>query len=232
MKNAHWIFLLCLGGCFKLAASTSEPELTVPAFAAQVKEAAENYISYGRIDDQMRWAPGMCAMPRPASAHLSKSQDDATHGRKLYSILAKDRRGYLRTLGGMQDAAVGQVIVKESWEPKEVHNAPGPFEYRRATPRPQKDGSRADLSGLDADHFNPYLRGADGKMFEASQKHGLFIMIKMAPTTPGTDLGWVYATTDAKGRLVEAGAVASCMECHQQAKTDRLFGTGAADYTP
>ena len=50
-------------------------------------------------------------------------------------------------------------------------------------------------------------------------------MVKLDPSTPDTDAGWVYGTVSADGKQVNAsGRIASCMKCHQQAKHDRLFG--------
>lgn len=50
-------------------------------------------------------------------------------------------------------------------------------------------------------------------------------MMKLDPKTPGTDDGWVYATLAADGRTVTAaGRIESCMKCHRETKTDRLFG--------
>ena len=43
--------------------------------------------------------------------------------------------------------------------------------------------------------------------------------------TPDTDEGWVYGTVSADGKTVtSAGRVQSCMNCHQDAPHDRLFG--------
>jgi hypothetical protein len=56
-------------------------------------------------------------------------------------------------------------------------------------------------------------------------------MFRLDPATPGTDLGWVYGTLDADGaRVTSSGRVQSCMGCHTQAPSERLFGipyTGA-----
>ena len=50
-------------------------------------------------------------------------------------------------------------------------------------------------------------------------------MYKTDPKTPGTDEGWVYGTVTADGKKVTAaGRVQSCINCHQDARNDRLFG--------
>jgi len=51
----------------------------------------------------------------------------------------------------------------------------------------------------------------------------LFIMMKTGE--PDSDEGWIYATATADGKTITSrGKLASCMECHQSAKNDRLFG--------
>jgi hypothetical protein len=54
---------------------------------------------------------------------------------------------------------------------------------------------------------------------------GLFVMALLDPATPGTDQGWVYGvTTPDHKAVIEAGAIASCMKCHEQTGPGRLFG--------
>jgi len=54
-------------------------------------------------------------------------------------------------------------------------------------------------------------------------KGPLFMMIKTGDAD--SDAGWIYATTTPDGTTVtSAGKIASCMECHQGAKRDRMFG--------
>jgi hypothetical protein len=51
----------------------------------------------------------------------------------------------------------------------------------------------------------------------------LFMMMKTGEA--GSDEGWIYATFTPDGKTVTAsGKIASCMECHQSAPHDRLFG--------
>src|SRR5262249_34967864 len=89
------------------------------SFRDLLLEAARDYQSYGRIDDEMRWAPYLCRMPMPGIAHVSASKDTDTHGRKLYSLFAKNRKEYV-SLPGLKTLSVGQVLVKQSWVPEEV----------------------------------------------------------------------------------------------------------------
>jgi hypothetical protein len=51
----------------------------------------------------------------------------------------------------------------------------------------------------------------------------LFLMMKTGE--PDSDDGWIYATATPDGKSITSwGKLASCMECHQSAKHDRLFG--------
>jgi hypothetical protein len=186
-------------------------------FDDRLLEIAKTYKDYGRVDDEARWAPGLCRMPNPAVAQFSESTDDLTHGRKLYSLLARDRNAYL-TAGKEKPSAVGQVIVKESWVPEEVTDLTAPREVA-------VDGKDRVLG----DHFLPYAT-KDGKTYRASKPAGLYIMYKFDPKTPDTDEGWVYGTITPDGKKVTAaGKLESCMKCHQEAPYDRLFGLAPAE---
>jgi hypothetical protein len=193
-----------------------------PDFTGQIRQAAQEYLTYGRVDDEMRWAPYLCRMPMPGRAHFSASADEPTHGRKLYSLFAKDRAGYLR-VAQAKSAAVGQALVKQSWVPVEVaadRRAEG-LGFDKVITTPPPDSAKDPFAG---DHFYPYARQGD-KMYKADRLAGLFIMLKLDPKTPGTDAGWVYGTVAADGKAVTAaGRVESCMKCHREAPHDRLFG--------
>jgi hypothetical protein len=67
-----------------------------------------------------------------------------------------------------------------------------------------------------------WVPSADGRPRERS---ALFVMMKLDPATPGTDQGWIYGTTTADAKTVTgAGRIGSCMQCHEKAPRDRLFG--------
>ena len=56
----------------------------------------------------------------------------------------------------------------------------------------------------------------------AGDKGPLFIMMKTGDAD--SDEGWIYATATPDGTTITArGKLASCMDCHQSAKHDRLF---------
>jgi hypothetical protein len=70
----------------------------------------------------------------------------------------------------------------------------------------------------------------EGRIYHAGALAGLYVMVKKAPSTPGTDQGWVYGTITPDGSVTSAGRVASCMGCHKDAKVDRLFGVKTGGY--
>jgi hypothetical protein len=195
---------------------TAEPAGKAERFHKELLEVAGNYRTYGRVDDEYRWAPWLCRTPLPGKAHFSRSTDEATHGQKLYSVFASNRDAYL--LGLNNPSPVGQVIVKESWVPEEV-KLEDLVGQRRQKPAVLPQPGHPALT----DHFDPYA-SKEGKRYKAGQKSSLFIMMRLDPKTPGTDDGWVYGTVSPNGSTVtSAGRVDSCMRCHET-RTDRLFG--------
>ena len=185
---AMWGFIVILSAC---GSSTSPLD-------SQFLAIARSYLSYGRVDDQNRWAPGLCAF-YPSEARLSASNDDHTHGGKIYFVLARDRGAYVRRPALMQPE--GQVIVKEAWEPKEVAKS-------EETLKSRHDAAGSYVPGLE--------RG--GKYYTTGNKLGLFIMLKEGSR-------WQYGTVTADGaKVTQSGNIPSCVGCHQDAKPDRLFG--------
>ena len=196
----------CKEGNDGVASSDAGPPLK-PEFVQTARTIAGEYLSWGRVDDELRWAPGLCRIPLPGVARPSRSTDPATHGNKLYSVFVKQRDAY------PSGPHIGQVVVKQSWTAERVTGPDAgyaPESYRPA--------------GNVTDHFYPYARDDDGGIFRASAPAGLYIMFRLDPTTPDTDGGWVYATLLPDGRVTAAGPVSSCMRCHEDAPHDRLFG--------
>jgi hypothetical protein len=154
-------------------------------------------------------------VPTPDGVQWSASSDDETHGRKLYFLFAykpETYPGYALAPGTAPQAepparppaelwsGVQQALVKQSWAPVEA-----------ALLKPGEDQSR--------------LVAHDGKQYTTGEQKELFVMYKAEPDAPGTDNGWVYATMSADGtKVLTAGRIESCMECHTKAKTDRQFG--------
>lgn len=224
MNLSHWS--LVLAATLGLSAVTLLRSAPVPAdvpparaagpFDARLREIARTYKSElhaSPVDGHMpRWAPLLCRLPipgtdyLPASARVSASKDEATHGQKLYYLFAKDQLAYLN-LTADKPMPPGQFIVKESWLPEEITN----------------DSQVRSLA-------NQHIVEKDGKRFRTGKLAGLYIMLKLAPETPDTDQGWVYGTVTADGKTVTAaGKVESCMSCHVKTAKDRLFGLPEAD---
>jgi hypothetical protein len=180
-----------------------------PTLAARAREIAGQYLSWGRVDDEYHWAPGLCRLPLPGVARMSASTDPSTHGQKLYSVFVKNFKAY--PMGPSTD----QAVVKQSWTVERVTDPTVKYDPEKYRENP--DG------GFQGDHFYPYAM-QDGVLYRADQPAGLYIMFKVDPATPNTDGGWVYATITAAGQLTAAGKVKSCIGCHQEAPNDRLFG--------
>lgn len=181
-----------------------EPEfVNDPRWHETVLAIAKAYPSWGRVDDEARWAPGLCRMPRPAQARISASDDATTHGSKLYTVYAMDAKAYGFPPGvamGFQDVSgVKQVLVKEAFSPKE---APPDYDWQWKL-RP-------------ATH--------EGKQYVPGDPRGIYVMFQLPKPDAESDAGWVYATVDADLKTVTAaGRIDSCMGCHQT-EEDRLFG--------
>jgi hypothetical protein len=220
--------LTTLAGVLAAIGSSLSAGAPVPAeadkpFHKGLLMAVAEYKDWGRVDDDMRWAPWLCRARKPGQVQFSASKDGQTHGQKLYSLFARDRDAYW-SLRGEGKVATGQVVVKESWIPEEVTD-------------PKERGSLCDDSKIirtpsrrcrvpesQGDHFYPYVT-RDNKVFKASKQADLFVMLKLDPKTPNTDAGWVYGTVTPDGKTVtSAGKVESCMNCHREAKNERLFG--------
>ncbi|MDA1265180.1 MAG: hypothetical protein O2816_08905 [Planctomycetota bacterium] len=184
------------------------------AWMSLARQSRWQYPTWRRFDDSARWAPALCRRPPPNRARMSASRDEATHGRKIYSLYAKDRQAYADET--LEEAPVGQVLVKESFHAEPVPDGTLPKGFPLLTSE--------DVDRLAEDDWVPYVRDAAGREFRTGDRGPLFLMMKFAPDTPHTDQGWVYATIDADGVISSAGAIASCIACHQDAPRDRQFG--------
>jgi hypothetical protein len=218
MRCFAWILPLMLLGCGRRpeTSPTAVAEPQDPEFEKEILGAAQGYRAFGRVDDEMRWAPYLCRQPEPSRARLSDAAGSA-HARKLYFVFARNRMEYVKMPGAGVRQSPGQVIVKEAWVPEVVPGlSPEQARLRVATEGDVRSGS-----------FVPYA-AREGKVYHAARPAGLFIMLKTSPDRPGTDDGWVYATTSADGRTVtSSGRLTSCMTCHRDAPHDRLFGLTA-----
>lgn len=173
---------------------------------------AEAYVSWGRVDDEMRFAPFLCRLPQPGNLLLSKSGDAKTHGQKIYSLYAFDPVAYGAPPSMMmlppsskpdskaKPLAIKQAIVKEAFRPKQVES----MHHNIHQPKPAVK---------------------DGKFYDKGEKAGLYVMFQPKETSPdqATDAGWVYGTISPEGQVTSAGQVKNCMGCHQK-NPKRVFG--------
>ncbi len=200
-------------------AANPSPEPAAPfdsRWADEVRSVVALYEGWGRVDDEARWAPGLCRMPRAAEAHVSESDDASTHGQKLYTLYAMDPVAYGARPSGHRPPAVdgfSQVIVKESF-----------------TPVPYEDdakGGPGPSGGVGTHRLRPAHR--DGRRFIAGERKGLYLMMKTTGDTAGTDDGWIYATVAPDRVTVTAvGMIDSCIGCHAEVGDGRLFGLPTA----
>ncbi len=176
-----------------------------PRWHPTLRAIAAGYRQWGRVDDEMRWAPHLCRMPTPARARISASEDTGTHGRKLYTLYAKDPVAYgarasVAMIGDREPAGlsdISQVLVKEAFAPVET-------------------SQMHSLHLLPAEH--------EGKLYVPGEPMGLYVLFKPLKAEVGTDAGWVYATIAADmTTFTGAGRIDSCMGCHQTLP-GRLFG--------
>lgn len=169
-------------------------------FAKALQQAAAGYQKFVRVTGSAHVAPTDCRMPAPLARVSTAS---AEHGHKLYLLFARQAEGTEYVKPG-EPAAVGQTLVKEAWAALEG-----------APQGPTEASARYGLA--------PQVQ-QDGKTLHAGDFAGLFVMHKLAADTAGTDHGWIYGTIDKSGKVTSAGAVASCIRCHEQTTEDRRFG--------
>jgi hypothetical protein len=84
--------------------------------SSPLEHAARTYASWGRVDDEVRLAPGLCRAPIEPPLRTSTSRDETTHGRKQYYLFARNREAYLHARD--VDQPEGQIVIKESFYQK------------------------------------------------------------------------------------------------------------------
>jgi hypothetical protein len=194
--------------------SKQEIELANRIYSARLLEIAAEYKNFQRVDQTVRWSPTRCyipPMPPKTEASISLSKSEETHGRKLYFLYARYPSAYMTNIWGLITteneaepikAPLGQVLVKEAWEPVKV-----------------------DVDQIvKSDKEQVYAQVGETK-YHAGKKNGLYIMFKTKPGTPNTDDGWVYGTVSPDGnRITSVGLVKNCIQCHRNAAYDRQIG--------
>ena len=203
-----------------LAASNERPlgALVEPnLIEQQLLEIASEYRQYTCVSPHLMQALRLCradpgALLQP-QLQSSSSNDGTTHGKKLYLLYAKDESDYANMHTGaatnplvIWENKVGQAVVKQSFE--RVHVGP-PNSVHGAGVGIGDQATSSDKDGL----------------FRRGEPKELFIMLRLPDTTPDTDRGWVYGVVTPDGKsVIQSGAIASCMECHQETTRDRLYG--------
>ena len=172
-----------------------------------MREIAAEFETWTRLGDTPSWSPEMCRSPPPPKPLVSRSRDEVSHGRKLYFLYARDVAAYRSAAARNQP--VDQGFVKKSFEPLKV--------------------DANDLQ-FKTDAYRGRAVSRAGQRWRIGSPQDLFVMYKLDPSTPNTDNGWVYGTITRSGEVTSAGRVASCMECHLEAKNDRMFGANAEDF--
>src|SRR5262245_15432805 len=73
---------------------TPQPQQSLdPRLEALFSYAASTYPTWDLVDDEVRWAPGLCRMQQPGWARISEAPAGA-HRRKLYFLYALDPQAY------------------------------------------------------------------------------------------------------------------------------------------
>ena len=180
------------------------PSIHAPAeIEARLIEIAGSRHEMTRVSSAAAWAPQLCVAPPNV---FSKSEDEATHGRKMYYLYAMHADAYLALANDaaapVAETPLGQALVKETWIPTPVE----------------------ELTEAERGSHTP-VRGPDMREYVFRERGQVFVMLKTGGDHEWTDNGWVYATLSADGSTVTAsGRLESCMKCHIEAPHGRLFG--------
>lgn len=187
--------------------------------SARIRAVAQAYRTFGRVDDEVRWAPADCRAPEPSRARVSRAE--AEHDRKVYFVYASDRLAYFRLSGTRRGRPrVGFTVVKESFTPRELAQDPGEI---GGAVRGEIPGHPQRL--LESAHFRAEP-DAQGRVVGPGEPAGLFVMHYVGTRVRGSDDGWIYGTVSTSGEVTAAGRIESCMGCHRSAPHARLFGLG------
>jgi hypothetical protein len=196
------VSLLLLG---LLATATEPPH---PELHRKLRDIAASYQMAQLINPRPMPAPVLCASGSetvPPVIRASKATPKSAHGGKLFYLFAKQARSLRDPSKGQ---AVGQYLVKEAWESVGATASRSPLTVQHAS------GQWVENSTV-----------VKGKLLTTGKALDLFIMLKEKPNTTNTDSGWIYAVVSRDGKTIrEAGPIQSCINCHEDARNDRILG--------
>ncbi|MBK7885436.1 MAG: cytochrome P460 family protein [Chitinophagaceae bacterium] len=170
-------------------------------------EIAKEYKTYAvYTSSPWKWTIALCSSAHLGdidSVHFISSADAATspHGNKMYKFFVKDMFSYNDT--AIKKQPFGQVLVKETWNVKEVS---------------QESVLKNNLVAKRSEN--------DGKWYMPTTISELFIMYKEKENNDN-DKGWVYGIVsleDNSVKILTNGKISSCISCHKGTKYDRVFG--------
>lgn len=187
----------------------------------RLREIAGEYKRYRQyiqnqivVTDSARysWTIGLCEVPSPDSlgfhyksdsSFISKADETLSpHGNKLYKLYIKNYGAYVWMAD--RDQPIGQVIVKETWNVKEVIY----------------DSLNKDM---------PQVRSRnDGKWYTPTTVSEVFVMYKEKQNR-SNDNGWNYGNVSLEDKsrkpiLFNDRKLSTCIHCHVNTKYDRIFG--------
>lgn len=170
---------------------------------------SREYQSYNLYNSLHYWTLAYCepmtlAYDQEDTLHMSKADPKKSpHGDRLYKLYVKDLEAY-RTSWEKQPE--GQVLIKEVWNVRPVMDSDSALNNKVVNKRSMKD------------HW----------FYTPTTRKALYIMYKTAPSEEN-DEGWWYGIVDIESgvenaKVIESMKINRCIKCHQQNKTDRIFG--------
>lgn len=233
---------LSLMGVLSCVATEKAIELSPQALERDVLAATSSYLKWGGpVDFQLRFGPTLCMIP-PLEPRFSESDPSGPHAEKLYFVHAADASSYAGVDYGNESEG-GFLMPDAEWDLKDRAPSLPEFEgdwsqvlvKEAFAPSLYSDEASAlrhpfDDSELFMNEVLPAER--EGEEWVPGDFVGLYLMLRTARETPGTDEGWVYATVQADGAVSAYGQIPSCVACHRRAGPDRMFGLPGVDHEP
>ena len=201
--------LIALSYLMAMTAFAAEPASS-PELHGQLREIAGKYLKSQLVNPGPMVAPTRCWRP-PTEVLLSEAKKEQAHGGKLFYLFAKDAES-LRQKEKVKIQLAGQFLVKETWE---------------AVPVPKGNNHRSSSEHASGQYLaNTVMK--DGFRLTTGKPKDLYIMLKQSEASDDNDAGWIYAVLSRDGQTVhKAGRIQSCIDCHEDAKHDRILGNYA-----